>query len=103
LVLAGRATILGRKHAIVARAADIGGKRGDARLMTLRCDHCRRPLGVVVYYYWRMRFCSAACRQAYERRLQEDTRAKIRRLDGARQAQPAIARESPTWPLPFPS
>jgi hypothetical protein len=60
--------------------------------MTLRCDHCRQPLGVVVYYYWRMRFCSAACQQAYERRLKEDTRAKIRRLDGARQQRPTTGR-----------
>jgi hypothetical protein len=56
--------------------------------MTLRCDHCRQPLGRVVYYYWHMRFCSAACCQAYERRLQKGTRAKIRWLDGTRQRRP---------------
>jgi hypothetical protein len=60
--------------------------------MTLRCDHCRQPLGIVVFYYWRMRFCSAACRQAYEHRLQGATRVKICRLDGVRQQPPAAGR-----------
>jgi hypothetical protein len=61
--------------------------------MRLRCDHCRGNLGVVVHRYWRMRFCSPACRCAYERRLNEDTKAKIRRLGGvAREELPAIAR-----------
>jgi hypothetical protein len=49
--------------------------------MTLRCDHCRRSLGLVVHRYWRMRFCSAACNEAYQRRLGDDTKAKIRTLD----------------------
>jgi hypothetical protein len=28
-----------------------------------------------------MRFCSAACAQAYQHRLNDETKAKIRRLD----------------------
>jgi hypothetical protein len=59
--------------------------------MSLRCDHCRRPLGVVVRRYWRMRFCSAACVQAYQRRLQDQTKQKIatiRHADSARPQQP---------------
>lgn len=53
--------------------------------MTLRCDHCRQPLGLVVRRYWRMRFCSAGCVQAYQRRLQDGTKdkiAKLRQIDG---------------------
>jgi hypothetical protein len=43
----------------------------------LRCDHCRKLLGVIVHRYWRMRFCSADCVIAYQRRLDEETKAKI--------------------------
>jgi len=53
--------------------------------MTLHCDHCRRPLGLMVRRYWRMRFCSAGCVQAYQQRLQDNTRdkiAKLRETDG---------------------
>ena len=49
--------------------------------MTLRCDHCRGQLGIIVHRYWRMRFCSAACAQAYEQRLRGETRTKIRLLN----------------------
>jgi hypothetical protein len=62
----------------------------DAQFMTLRCDHCRKHLGLVVHRYWHMRFCSAACAQAYERRLNDETKAKIRRLDRSAQAKPAM-------------
>jgi len=47
----------------------------------LRCDHCRRELGNEVHRYWRMRFCSPGCVAAYQRRLGEDTKVKIRRLE----------------------
>jgi hypothetical protein len=59
--------------------------------MTLRCDHCRGPLGLMVHRYWRMRFCSAGCVQAYQRRLQNDTKdkiAKLREIDGRAAAAP---------------
>jgi hypothetical protein len=59
--------------------------------MTLRCDHCRRPLGLMVRRYWRMRFCSAGCTQAYQQRLQDDTKdkiAKLRAIDGNAGAAP---------------
>lgn len=49
--------------------------------MMLRCDHCREKLGDRVQHYWHMRFCSEACMQAYQHRLKDETRAKIRRLD----------------------
>jgi hypothetical protein len=45
--------------------------------MSLRCDQCRRPLGLVVRRYWHMRFCSHACVRSYQRRLQDDTKQKI--------------------------
>jgi hypothetical protein len=61
--------------------------------MTLRCDHCRGRLGLIIHRYWHMRFCSAACMQAYQHRLNEGTRAKIRRLDGpVRERPPALTR-----------
>lgn len=47
---------------------------------TIRCDHCRKTLGLIIHRYWRMRFCSAKCLDAYQRRLEEVTKAKIKRL-----------------------
>lgn len=49
--------------------------------MTLRCDHCRGPLGLILHRYWHMRFCSTVCMSAYQQRLRDDTKAKIGRLD----------------------
>jgi len=49
--------------------------------MTLHCDHCRGKLGPGAQRYWRMRFCSQACKQAYQQRLDQSTRDKIGRLD----------------------
>jgi hypothetical protein len=49
--------------------------------MTLRCDHCRQELGLSAQHYWRMRFCSQACKHAYQRRLDQSTRDKIGLLD----------------------
>ena len=46
-----------------------------------RCDHCRAGLGFRVHHYWRMRFCSANCATAYQKRLLEGTREKIVKLD----------------------
>ncbi len=55
-----------------------------------RCDHCRRLLGRRVDNYWyHMRFWSAACVGAYQRRLHEETVAKIRRLDSRMAARDA--------------
>ena len=50
----------------------------EAQLITRRCDHCRKSLGLIVKYYWRMQFCSAECVKAYQCRLEEGTLAKIR-------------------------
>jgi hypothetical protein len=55
--------------------------RGKRRLMTIRCDYCRRSFGLIAQRYWRMQFCSADCVEAYQLRLDEGTRAKIRFLD----------------------
>jgi hypothetical protein len=55
----------------------------EERFMTLRCDHCRGKVGLIVHRYWRMRFCSAACAQAYQQRLHGETRDKIRLLNPA--------------------
>jgi hypothetical protein len=48
---------------------------------TLRCDQCRRGLGPDLHHYWHMRFCSSACISAYQQRLDEETREKIRHLE----------------------
>ena len=34
-----------------------------------RCDYCRKPFGLVVHRYFRMRFCSLGCLKAYQERL----------------------------------
>ena len=49
--------------------------------MTIKCDYCRGSLGLNAHRYWRMRYCSAACVAAYQRRLNEGTVGKIRRLE----------------------
>jgi hypothetical protein len=49
--------------------------------MTIRCDHCRESLGLNVHRYWRMRYCSADCALAYQRRLDEGTTEKIHYLE----------------------
>jgi hypothetical protein len=41
--------------------------------MTIRCDHCCGSLGLIIHRYWRMRFCSANCLQAYQHRLQRSS------------------------------
>ncbi len=48
--------------------------------MTIRCDHCRGSLDLIVQRYWRMQFCSAGCVEAYKSRLDDGTKAKMRRL-----------------------
>jgi len=57
--------------------------------MTIRCDHCRGPLGLIMHRYWHMRFCSAACKNSYQQRLNDDTKAKIRQLDCAAAHKPS--------------
>ena len=46
--------------------------------MTIRCDHCRGSLGLTLHRYWRMRFSSAKCVQAYQNRLYDLTMVKIK-------------------------
>jgi hypothetical protein len=48
---------------------------------TLRCDHCRGELGLIVQRYWHMQFCSSACMAGYQQRLAPKTKVKICRLD----------------------
>ena len=47
----------------------------------IRCDHCRKPFGLVLHRYFRMRFCSSLRLKAYQQRLDKLTRVKIERLD----------------------
>jgi hypothetical protein len=60
----------------------------EEKLMTIRCDYCRGKFGLIVHRYWRMRFCSAVCAQAYEQRLHHETKAKIRDLADTSTAKP---------------
>jgi hypothetical protein len=46
-----------------------------------QCDYCRDELGPFPHCYWRMRFCSLACMNAYQRRLSPQTKAKIVMLE----------------------
>jgi hypothetical protein len=47
----------------------------------MRCDHCRKSFGLILHRYFRMRFCSADCLNAYQRRLDGLTMVKIRSLE----------------------
>jgi hypothetical protein len=50
------------------------------QMTTHKCDYCRGALGPIAHLYWRMRFCCKAHKKAYQHRLAEGTRAKIRHL-----------------------
>jgi hypothetical protein len=59
--------------------------------MTIRCDHCRGTLGRSPRRYCQMRFCSPACVEAYQYRLEEQTKVKIEHLGFAAAARPRQA------------
>jgi hypothetical protein len=46
-----------------------------------RCNHCNGQLGLIVHRKWMLRFCSKSCKKAYEHKLQEERRAKLRHLE----------------------
>jgi hypothetical protein len=50
----------------------------------VRCDYCRNPFGLILHRYYRMRFCSADCLQAYQRRLDDWTIIQNRHVDSSR-------------------
>jgi hypothetical protein len=50
----------------------------------MRCDQCRKSFGLILHRYFRMRFCSADCLSAYQRRLADLTLIKIRSLERPR-------------------
>jgi hypothetical protein len=58
--------------------ADEKGRRSHE---PMRCDHCRKSFGLILHRYFRMRFCSADCLSAYQRRLDDLTMIKIRSLE----------------------
>lgn len=58
-----------------------GSKAVGRSAMTMRCDHCRAPLGPKVHRYWQMRYCSTACASAYQGRVETATAEKIRCLE----------------------
>jgi hypothetical protein len=59
-----------------------GAAEKDSSSTSLYCDHCRERLSFCVHRYWRMRFCSAACMNAYQQRLSTHTQKKIYEIDG---------------------
>ena len=59
--------------------------------MTIRCDHCRGTLGRSTRRYCQMQFCSPACVEAYQYRLEEQTKVKIEHLGFAAAAPPRQA------------
>jgi hypothetical protein len=52
----------------------------EAGIVKYRCDYCGGHLRLIVYRYYRMRFCCKAHMSAYKQRLTMETRAKIRHL-----------------------
>jgi hypothetical protein len=62
---------------------------------TLRCDHCRGSLGPRIQPYWQMRFCSPGCVAAYQERLADGTRTKIRSLEA--RGGPQRPNRAPSW------
>jgi hypothetical protein len=59
-----------------------GAAKKDSSSTSLYCDHCRGKVSFCVHRYWRMRFCSAACMNAYQQRLSTQTQQKICEIDG---------------------
>jgi hypothetical protein len=45
-----------------------------------RCNHCGGQLGLIVHRNRMLRFCSKACKKAYEHKEEEERRAKHRHL-----------------------
>ena len=45
-----------------------------------RCNHRHGQFGLIVHRKWMLRFCSKSCKKAYEHKLQEERRAKLRHL-----------------------
>src|ERR1700685_1291033 len=75
-----------------SRKLHSAGQLRDTPLMTIRCDHCRGTLGPSTRRYCAMRFCSPACVEAYQHRLDEQTKEKIAHLGFAAVAGPLKAR-----------
>jgi hypothetical protein len=48
---------------------ELAMERRSLHSRPMRCDHCRRSFGLIIHRFWRMRFCSADCLTAYQRRL----------------------------------
>jgi hypothetical protein len=63
------------------------------------CNHCNGQLGLIVRRKRMLRFCSKACKKAYEHKLDEERRAKLRHLAFlARGAHPNYWAGSPEYP-----
>jgi hypothetical protein len=54
-------------------------ERDAVKSVMRRCNHCNGQLGLIIHREWRLRFCSKACKEAYEQKLDEE-RAKLRHL-----------------------
>ena len=72
---------------MVASAADENKQEPNiktAEAIELFVCCCRKPFGLVLHRYFRMRFCSPDCLKAYQQRLDTLTRTKIERLNLSR-------------------
>jgi hypothetical protein len=47
------------------------GMPGTTRIAfePMRCDHCQKSFGLILHRHFRLRFCTADCLTAYQRRL----------------------------------
>ena len=59
----------------------------------MRCDQCRKSFGLILHRYYRMRFCSADCLEAYQRRLDDLTITRIQHLGAKGGVDDAIQRD----------
>jgi hypothetical protein len=64
-----------------AYGATIDEKAPPSHPSPMRCDHCRKAFGLILHRYFRMRFCSADCLNAYQSRLSDLTMIKIRCIE----------------------
>jgi len=76
----------GREMALQSNSANdsksaMEGQARRSQPEAMRCDHCRKPFGLILHRYFRMRFCSADCLTAYQGRLDDLTVIKIRCLE----------------------
>ena len=59
----------------------------------MRCDHCQKSFGLILYRHFRLRFCTADCLTAYQRRLDASRYSSAHSRLGAHAAAASSNRE----------